>query len=307
MTMPASLDPVDSFAAVRPRLFAIAYRMLGTRADAEDVVQDAWLRWNGSERVEVATPEAWLVTVTTRLAIDRLRSRKLEREAYIGWWLPEPIIEDEHTPETAAELASDVSVAFLWVLERLGPEERAAFLLRQVFDQDYAEIAAMLGKSEAACRQLVHRAQARVKQEQPRFTVPRDAHRELLARFMQAASAGDRAAMKALMADDVQLVSDGGGKAKSFMRVLEGAGRVAGVYWSLEHAYPGRVAYRLALVNGEPGLLRYVDGRIESAQSFIVDAGRIVAAFVIRNPDKLAGAPQTPLTAAVTNPDAGSS
>ncbi|HAV36185.1 MAG TPA: RNA polymerase subunit sigma-24 [Massilia sp.] len=293
MTMPPSLDPTDSFAAVRPRLFAIAYRMLGTRADAEDVVQDAWLRWSAGERHDVATPEAWLVTATTRLAIDRLRSRKLEREAYIGWWLPEPIIEDVHTPETAAELASEVSVAFLWVLERLGPEERAAFLLRQVFDQDYAEIAAMLDKSEAACRQLVHRAQARVKQEQPRFTVPQAAHRELLARFMQAASAGDRAAMKALMADDVQLVSDGGGKVKSFMRVLEGAGRVAGVYWSLEHAYPGRVAYRPALVNGEPGLLRYVDGRIESAQSFIVDAGRIVAAFVIRNPDKLAGAPQT--------------
>lgn len=307
MTMPSSPEPTDSFASVRPRLFAIAYRMLGTRADAEDVVQDAWLRWNGSDHAQVATPEAWLVTVTTRLAIDRLRTRKLEREAYIGWWLPEPLIEDEHTPETAAELASEVSVAFLWVLERLAPEERAAFLLRQVFDQDYAEIAAMLGKSEAACRQLVHRAQARVKQAQPRFSVPQAAHRELLARFMQAASAGDRAAMKALMADDVQLVSDGGGKATSFMRVLEGAGRVAGVYWSLEHAYPGRVAYRHALVNGEPGLLRYVDGRIESAQSFIVDAGRIVAAFVIRNPDKLAGAPQTVPAAAVTNPDAGSS
>lgn len=307
MPPPSSTAPAAAFASVRPRLFAIAYRMLGTRADAEDVVQDAWLRWNGSDHAEVATPEAWLVTVTTRLAIDRLRSRKLEREAYVGWWLPEPIIEDEHTPETAAELASDVSVAFLWVLERLAPEERAAFLLRQVFDQDYAEIAAMLGKSEAACRQLVHRAQARVKQERPRFTVPRDAHRALLARFMQAASAGDRAAMKALMADDVQLVSDGGGKATSFMRVLEGAGRVAGVYWSLEHAYPGRVAYRLALVNGEPGLLRYVDGRIESAQSFIVDAGRIVAAFVIRNPDKLAGAPRTLSTAAVTNPGAAPS
>jgi len=294
MPSPSSSVPVAAFAAVRPRLFAIAYRMLGTRADAEDVVQDAWLRWNAGERGDVATPEAWLVTATTRLAIDRLRSRKLEREAYIGWWLPEPLVElDERTPESAAELASDVSVAFLWVLERLGPEERAAFLLRQVFDQDYAEIAAMLGKSEAACRQLVHRAQARVKQVQPRFTVPQAAHRELLARFMRAASAGDRAAMKALMADDVQLVSDGGGKAKSFMRVLEGAGRVAGVYWSLEHAYPGRVAYRHALVNGEPGLLRYVDGRIESAQSFIVDAGRIVAAFVIRNPDKLVGAPQT--------------
>ena len=293
MSLPSSTEPADSFAAVRPRLFAIAYRMLGTRADAEDVVQDAWLRWNGSDHAAIATPEAWLVTVTTRLAIDRLRSRKIEREAYVGWWLPEPIIEDAHTPETAAELASEVSVAFLWVLERLAPEERAAFLLRQVFEQDYAEIAALLGKSEAACRQLVHRAQARVQQEKPRFSVPQAAHRALLSRFMQAASGGDRAAMKALMSEDVQLVSDGGGKVKSFMRVLVGAGRVAGVYWSVEHAFPGRVAYRLALVNGEPGLLRYVDGRIESAQSFIVDEGRIVAAFVIRNPDKLAGAPQT--------------
>ena len=293
MSLPSSTEPADSFAAVRPRLFAIAYRMLGTRADAEDVVQDAWLRWNGSDHAAIATPEAWLVTVTTRLAIDRLRSRKIEREAYVGWWLPEPIIEDAHTPETAAELASEVSVAFLWVLERLAPEERAAFLLRQVFEQDYAEIAALLGKSEAACRQLVHRAQARVQQEKPRFAVPQAAHRALLSRFMQAASGGDRAAMKALMSEDVQLVSDGGGKVKSFMRVLVGAGRVAGVYWSVEHAFPGRVAYRPALVNGEPGLLRYVDGRIESAQSFIVDGGRIVAAFVIRNPDKLAGAPQT--------------
>lgn len=294
MSEPQHHDAPDTFTALRPRLFAIAYRMLGTRADAEDVVQDTWLRWSGADRTAIATPEAWLVTVATRLAIDRLRSRKLEREAYIGWWLPEPLVElDERTPESAAELASEVSVAFLWVLERLAPEERAAFLLRQVFEQDYAEIAEMLGKSEAACRQLVHRAQTRVQQAQPRFTVPQAAHRELLGRFMQAAQSADRAAMKALMADDVQLVSDGGGKVRSFMRVLEGAGRVAGVYWSLEHAFPGRVAYRQALVNGEPGLLRYVDGRIESAQSFIVDAGRIVAAFVIRNPDKLAGAPQT--------------
>lgn len=293
MPLPSSFDPADSFAAVRPRLFAIAYRMLGTRADAEDVVQDAWLRWNGSDHTALATPEAWLVTVATRLAIDRLRTRKTEREAYIGWWLPEPIIEEDDTPEALAERASEVSVAFLWVLERLAPEERAAFLLRQVFDQDYGDIAAMLGKSEAACRQLVHRAQVRVKGAQPRFSVPPAAHRELLGRFMQAAGSGDRAAMKALLSDDVQLVSDGGGKVKSFLRVLEGAGRVAGVYWSVEHAFPGRVAYRQALVNGEPGLLRYVDGRIESAQSFIVDAGRIVAAFVIRNPDKLAGAPQT--------------
>jgi RNA polymerase sigma-70 factor (ECF subfamily) len=290
-------SPTAGFESVRPRLFAIAYRMLGTRADADDVVQDAWLRWHGSAQASgqnrVQSPEAWLVTVTTRLAIDRLRSRKSEREAYIGWWLPEPLVElDERTPESVAELSSDVSVAFMWVLERLAPEERAAFLLRQVFDEDYADIAAMLGKTEAACRQLVHRAQARVRARQPRFDVPLEAHRALLARFMQAAASGDRAAMKGLMADEVSLVSDGGGKASSFLRVLHGAGRVAGVYWSLEHAFPQRVAYRQALVNGEPGLLRYVDGRLESAHAFIVDGGRIVAAFVIRNPDKLAGVPQ---------------
>jgi RNA polymerase sigma-70 factor (ECF subfamily) len=281
------------FAALRPRLFSIAYRMLGIRADAEDVVQDAWLRWHAGAREGVQSAEAWLVTIATRLAIDRLRSRQAERDSYVGWWLPEPLVElDQDTPESAAELASDVSLAFMWVLERLAPEERAAFLMRQVFDHDYADIAAMLGKSEASCRQLVHRAQTRVRQEQPRFAVPGDTHRALLARFMQAAASGDRAAMKALMADDVKLVADGGGKVKSFLHVLQGAGRVAGVYWSLEHQFPARVEYRGARVNGEPGLLRYVAGTLESAQSFLVEDGRIVAVFIVRNPDKLAALPQ---------------
>lgn len=287
-------DQIQLFAALRPRLFSIAYRMLGIRADAEDVVQDAWLRWHGGMQEDLQSPEAWLVTITTRLALDRLRTRKTEREAYIGWWLPEPLVElDERTPETAAELASDVSVAFMWVLERLSPDERAAFLMRQVFDQDYADIASILGKSEAACRQMVSRAQARVQDERPRFEVPKDTHKALLARFMQAASAGDRAAMKAMMSDEVQLVADGGGKVKSFMHILHGAGRVAGVYWALENQNPAQVAYRPAIINGEPGLLRYVGGRIESAQSFIIDAGRIVAVFVMRNPDKLTAVPQT--------------
>ncbi|NYE62307.1 RNA polymerase sigma-70 factor (ECF subfamily) [Duganella sp. 1224] len=283
------------FAALRPRLFATAYRMLGTRADAEDVVQDAWLRWHGSDQAEVRSPEAWLVTITTRLAIDRLRARLAEREHYVGWWLPEPIVElDEHTPESSAELASEVSMALLWVLERLAPEERAAFLLRQVFEHDYADIAAMLDKSEAACRQMVSRAQQRVQQQQPRFAVPRTARaarQALLGRFMAAAEAGDRAAMKALLSDDVQLVADGGGKVNSYLRVLHGAGRVAGAFWSLEHKHPRQVSYRLARVNGEPGLLRYVDGALESAQSFLIDGDRIVAVFIVRNPDKLAGVP----------------
>jgi RNA polymerase sigma-70 factor (ECF subfamily) len=292
MTDHTDADPANTFAALRPRLFSIAYRMLGTRADAEDVVQDAWLRWHETNQAELQSEEAWLVTVTTRLAIDRLRSRKVEREAYVGWWLPEPLVElDENTPETAAELASDVSMALLWVLERLAPEERAAFLLRQVFDQDYADIASMLGKSEASCRQMVHRSQERVRQERPRFDVPRDVHRELLTRFMQAASTGDRAAMKALLAENVEFVGDGGGKMPSFLRILRGAARIAGVYWSLEHQYPKQVTYRLARVNGEPGLLRYVEGKLESAQSFVIEDGRIAAIFVVRNPDKLAAIP----------------
>jgi RNA polymerase sigma-70 factor (ECF subfamily) len=282
------------FSALRARLFATAYRMLGTRADAEDVVQDAWLRWHDSARAEVRSPEAWLVTITTRLAIDRLRARLAERESYVGWWLPEPIVElDQQTPESSAELASEVSMAFLWVLQRLSPEERAAFLMRQVFDHDYADIAAMLDKSEAACRQMVHRAQQRVQQQQPRFDVPKEQHHALLGRFMAAAQSGDRAAMKAMLADDVQLVADGGGKVNSYLRVLHGAGRVAGSFWSLENKYPQQVLYRQARVNGEPGLLRYVDGLLESAQSFRIEDGRIAAVFIVRNPDKLTGVPQT--------------
>jgi RNA polymerase sigma-70 factor (ECF subfamily) len=285
---------MPTFHALRPRLFSIAYRMLGTRADADDVVQEAWIRWQGADKTALQSGEAWLVTVTTRLALDRLRSRKADREAYVGWWLPEPLVElDERTPESAAEMASDVSVAFMWVLERLAPEERAAFLMRQVFDRDYSEIAGLLGKSEASCRQLVHRAQTRVQQEHPRFGVARDTHRELLATFMAVAASGDVAAMKSLMSDDVQLVSDGGGKVPSFSRMLRGAGRVAGVFWSVQHKFPARVAYRAATINGEAGLLRYVDGTLESAQAFIMDAGKIVAVFVMRNPDKLAGVPQT--------------
>lgn len=268
--------------------------MLGIRADAEDVVQDAWLRWHGTPKDEIKTLEAWLVTVTTRLAIDRLRTRKVDREAYIGLWLPEPLVErDEKTPESMLELANDVSVAFMWVLERLSAEERAAFLMRQVFDSDYSEIADVVKKSEPACRQLVHRALARVQQERPRFNVTRNTHRELLGKFMQAANQGSLADMRALMSDDVQLVSDGGGKVSSFMHILKGAGRVAGVFWSLEHRYPEQVVYQAAIVNGEPGLLRYVQGMLESVQSFIVDNERIVAVFIMRNPEKLASIPQS--------------
>ncbi len=294
MTDHVHTDPEAIFNALRPRLFSIAYRMLGIRADAEDVVQDAWIRWHDTPKDQIVSKDAWLVSVTTRLSIDRLRTARVNREAYIGWWLPEPIVEvDESTPESTLELDDDVSVAFMWLLERLSAEERAAFLMRQVFDADYAEIAEVVRKSEPACRQLVHRATVRIQHDRPRFDVPRDKHRELLGRFIEAAKEGNLANMRALMSDDVQLVSDGGGKAKSFMHILKGAGRVAGVFWTLEHRYPAEVFYKIALVNGEPGLLRYVRGTLESVQSFIVDDGRIVAAFIMRNPDKLVSVPQS--------------
>jgi RNA polymerase sigma-70 factor (ECF subfamily) len=294
--MTSSADMTDdtaaaTFAAQRPRLFAIAYRMLGTRHDAEDVLQDAWLRWHRSDRAALQSAEAWLVTIVTRLAIDRLRAAKAERETYVGRWLPEPLVEwDERTPEAAAELAGELSVAFLVVLERLAPEERAAFLLRQVFDHDYDEIAAHLGKSEEACRQMVHRAGERVQQERARFEVSKDAHRRLLEQFLRAARSGDAGEIRALLADGIRLVGDGGGKAQVLPEgVAYDADWVAKLYAAFVVRFGDRGSYRLAQVNGEPGLVRYVDGQVESAQAFETDGDRIVTIYAVRNPDKLAG------------------
>jgi RNA polymerase sigma-70 factor (ECF subfamily) len=289
---PQPADHQDAaFTAARPRLFAIAYRMLGSRADAEDVLQDAWMRWHQADQSTLQSAEAWLVTVVTRLSIDRLRAAKAEREAYVGWWLPEPLVEpeaDTPSPEKAVELAGDLSMALLWVLERLSPEERAAFLMRQVFDQDYAEIAALLGKTEAACRQMVHRASDRVQQDRPRFDVAPDAHRDLLERFAEASRTGQRDAIRALLADDAHLVGDGGGKVPSFMRIIQDAGQITKIYCELVQHLGDDIRYVHVRINGEPGLLRYVDGKLESAQSFVIENGRIVAIYVVRNPDKLA-------------------
>ncbi len=280
------------FNSHRKRLMGVAYRMLGSTADAQDVLQDAWLRWNESDTTSLRSAEAWLVTVVTRLSIDRLRAVRQEREHYSGQWLPEPLVESSpETPEQTLELADDVSVAFLAVLEQLSPEERAAFVLRQVFDADYADVAAALGKSEAACRQLVHRAAERLKQRRPRFTVTRDAHLKLLREFAQAAASGDLSALRGLLADDAELVSDGGGKVRSFARVLRGAQRLAMLYFALARRLSrdgGRQNMVLAEVNGRPGLLRYIDGQLESVQSFETDGARITAIHSQRNPDKLA-------------------
>jgi RNA polymerase sigma-70 factor (ECF subfamily) len=288
MKFTSSPNNSDVFYALRPRLFSIAYRMLGTRADAEDVLQDTWLRWHGADHAALNSAEAWLVTVVTRLAIDRLRAAKVERAAYVGWWLPEPLVDqDERKPEAAAELAGELSIALMWVLERLSAEERAAFLLRQVFDHDYDEIAALLGKSQAACRQMVHRASERVQQAQPRFEVSHTVHRQLLEHFMLAAQAGNRQALASLLASDAELVSDGGGKVPSFPKRIHGAERIARLYGHVPKKAQGQHLYRPVWINGEPGLLRYFAGQLESAQAFAVDAGRIAAIYVVRNPDKL--------------------
>lgn len=277
----------QEFLGLRPRMFGLAYRMLGSRADAEDVLQDAWLRWQGAERREVRSPEAWLTTVVTRLSIDRLREAKKERESYTGPWLPEPLVEESQVPERSAELASDVSLAFLMVLERLAPEERAVFLLREVFDMDYPQLARMLGKNQDTCRQMLHRAKQRVQAERPRFQVNPEAHRRLLDRFIVATGSGDREQLLALFADDVRMTGDGGGKVTAALRVLEGAERVARFYGALSRHITGRVSYRHADINGEPGLLLLLDGKLAAAISVVTDGTRILDIYSVRNPDKL--------------------
>lgn len=291
---PSADAGLQDFERHRPRLFGLAYRMLGQRDEAEDLVQDVWLRWQDSERTSIAQPEAWLVTTATRLAIDRLRRLRVEREHYAGFWLPEPLVQPwtEAAPsaEELLEQAHDVSTALLFVLEQLTPEERAAFLLREVFDADYAEVAQALGRSEAACRQLVHRARAHVKAGRPRFEAPAQAHAELLRRFAQAARGGDLAQIQALFAPDAALISDGGGKVASFGRVLETGRRLALLYFATARRLRRdgqEQSLHLARVNGLPGLVRCVDGQVESVQTLLVEDGLIRRIYTLRNPDKL--------------------
>lgn len=279
------------FEALRPRLMGLAYRLLGTRSDAEDVVQEAWLRWHQADRSAIRDLEAWLVTATTRLGIDRLRSARAERGAYPGPWLPEPLdIDEAPGPEQRADVSSQVSLAFLALLEKLGPEERAAFLLREVFDYDYAQVAELLGHSEASCRQKVHRARTRLQAERPRFAVAPDRHRALLERFMHAVQRGDREAIAGLLDADARLVSDGGGKVAAAIRPLRGAERIARLYWALARRLrlaTLRVELRIGSVNGEPALLRFHDGRLHSISTIAIDGDRIVQVLSVANPEKL--------------------
>lgn len=281
-------DPATLFDRHRPRLYAIAYRMLGDVAEAEDVVQDAWLRWHGSDHAAIESAEAWLVTITTRLAIDRLRLAKAERAQYVGVWLPEPMLmAAPSTPEQIHELADDVSVAFLFMLERLTPDARAAFLMRDVFDADYEDIAQTLGKSQAAIRQLVRRARLQLREGTPRETVPRATLRRLLLAFADAMQRSDFHGLHALLSDDAELIGDGGGKVSSFASLVGGK-RLAQLFYAGKRRYRDALDIRVIEVNGQWTLLRFIDGTLESVQSYETDGERLTRVLVQRNPDKLA-------------------
>jgi RNA polymerase sigma-70 factor (TIGR02957 family) len=279
----------QDFYSVRSRLHGIAYRMLGSVAEAEDLVQDIWLRWNASAGDTIDNPEAWLVSATTRLSIDRLRSAKVARLAYTGIWLPEPQLDQgPATPEQTHELADDVSVAFLVLLERLEPQARAAFLMREVFDADYSEVAEMLGKSEVACRQIVSRARAAIQAGAGRPVPAPALQAALMRRFAEALSHGDFAGIQALLADDAQLLADGGGKVKSFLEPLSGGRRIAQLFYATRLRHKDAMRIAPVRLNGRPALLRFIGGVLESAQAYETDGQRIVLIHVQRNPDKLA-------------------
>ena len=282
-------DATRPFEEVRGRLFGIAYRMLGSRAEAEDIVQDAYVRWHQADQDTIRSPEAWLVTTATRLAIDRLRSLKVERERYVGPWLPEPLMgAAPPPPDKPLELASDLSIAFLVLLERLAPEERAAFLLHEVFDCGYGEIARLLDKTEAACRQLVHRARERVRRDQKRFEASEAARVSLLRRFAAAVDTADEQALLALFAPEASWTADGGGRVAAGRQPIVGAARIVRLLLGLqEKFYRGRGSMHLATVNGEAGLVLRIDGCIDSVLSIATDGERILDVYAIRNPDKL--------------------
>jgi RNA polymerase sigma-70 factor (ECF subfamily) len=278
---------VTVFEALRGRLFGLAYRMLGSRADAEDIVQETYVRWHEMANRTIENPEAWLVTATTRLAIDRLRRLKTEREAYVGQWLPEPIVAHE-PPDRNLDLAADLSIAFMTMLERLAPEERAAFLLHDVFDVGYGQIASVLDRTEAACRQVVHRARERVRGDRRRFDVPESTKAALLQKFMHATEARDEQALLALFAPDATWTADGGGKSAAAPQPIAGADRIAKLVISLrEKFWAADRRMEIETVNGETGLCIRDGSRLTATISIATDGERILDVYAVVNPDKL--------------------
>lgn len=288
-------DHSGTFEEHRAHLTGIAYRMLGEMAAAEDVVQETWLRWQRAEPDGVRNPRAWLSAVAIRLALDALRAAQARRETYVGPWLPEPLLPDDMRtmnppPDAAAELASDLSMALMHVLERLSPEERAALILHDAFDCDYPEIANTLGKSEVACRKLVSRARERVRHDRPRFTVSKERHGAVLERFLEASASHDPAKVLPLFADDVVFYSDGGGRVPAALNPVRGADHVSRLIAGLSRKLSAspEAAVRLLEINGRPGCVFFLNHAPDTAVTLETDGERITAIYAVRNPEKLA-------------------
>lgn len=274
-------DPAAGFTTLRPQLMRVAYRMLGSVADAEDVLQEAFIRWIGTERDVVREPEAFLRRTVTRLCLDQLKSARRQREVYVGPWLPEPVVEDE--------LEEDITLPLLLALERLSPLERAAFLLHDVFNLGFDEIATTLRRDPAACRQLAKRARAHVQEARPRFRIERQRGLELAQAFYSASRSGDTGTLGAMLAEDVSMHTDGGGKRPSATKPIAGSGRVMKFLSALARFYASNRSslVRVAFVNGLPGFVTHeADGELQ-ATALDVEDGRISAIYVVRNPDKL--------------------
>ncbi|MFI5956188.1 RNA polymerase sigma-70 factor [Cryptosporangium sp. NPDC051539] len=295
------MTSTSSFGEHRDLLFSVAYRILGSAADAEDVMQDAWLKWSAADRSLVADPRAYLVRIVTNTAMDRLRSARARRETYVGPWLPEPILTASPDPASLdpaspdpAEVAESVSVALLVVLESLSPLERAVFVLREAFGFDYAEIADAVGRSAGAVRQAGVRARAHVSDRRPRFPATRARHREVTERFFAAATGGDLNTLMELLAPDVTLWTDGGGKVRQAMRPVAGAERVAAWFAGVatrpyEGVHPAEMAAEVVDLNGAPGVVFRGAGRVIGTLTLdLGDDGRIAAIHNVANPDKLA-------------------
>jgi RNA polymerase sigma-70 factor (ECF subfamily) len=291
--------PDDLFERQRPRLVGLAYRMLGTVADAEDVVQDTWFRWRALGPGEAVRPEAWLTTVATRIALDHLRTARRRREAYVGPWLPEPLVADVG-PAEAAELAESLRLGFLMVLDQLQPVERAVFLLSDVFAVPFVDIAATIGKSEAACRQIASRARRRVRPAEgdrgPGPSAARGnpgADRAVVDALMAAVARGDVDLALRCLAPEVVCVSDGGATTRAARRPVVGADRVARLLINLTRRWAGHLTARPASVNGDVGSVISLDGAVDMVTAFEVEGDRVVTIRMIRNPDKLShvGAP----------------
>ena len=283
-----NVNDIEQFNQYRPLLFSIAYRMLCSQMEAEDMVQESFLRWQTVSTAEVQSVKAYLTSVITRLCIDHLRSAKVQRETYVGPWLPEPLVGDQPPgTDRSVALAESLSMAFLVLLERLTPIERAVFLLREVFDYDYSEIASIVDKSEANCRQLVRRARQHISAQRPRFDPIPEQQERLTVQFMETCARGDMPGLLSLLADDITVWSDGGGKVTAARRPIVGADRVAHLFITIQSKIPPGLVTKAAWINGQPGLISYLNGQPENVLIFDIAAGQIQTIYAVRNPDKL--------------------